>query len=69
MNTLVIPAVKEESLTLDKIVPRWAQLLNRVYNTVFGPINRALAYLEVHSTKQMIAEFEAAEKINAAQKN
>lgn len=47
---------------LNRVVPRWARVLNTVYNYTFAPLDRLVDWVSGIGTRNMIAEFEAAEK-------
>ena len=62
-NKSVFESTDQE--VIDRVVPRWAQTLNWIYEHTFGPLDRLVEYLKGSSTRQFIADFEAAEARNA----
>ena len=48
----------DERASVDRFLPTWQRYLNNVYEFVFEPINRVLAYFEVQGTKRMIDDFD-----------
>jgi hypothetical protein len=48
----------DERSSVDKFLPTWQRYLLNVYEFVFEPINKILAYFERSSTQHMIAEFD-----------
>jgi len=68
MNTASEPVRPlTETEILNNVVPRWARVLNWVYNHTFAPLDKFVDYLRGSSTRQFIAEFEAAEAAQDAQ--
>jgi len=46
---------------INEVVPGYARVLNWLYEHSFGPLDRFVDHLRGASTRQMIADFEAAE--------
>jgi hypothetical protein len=67
-NQIYATLTKEDQANIDKLFsyPRLQRAMNAIYDTVFAPFNRMMAYFESSNTKTMIAEFEASEARRAA---
>jgi hypothetical protein len=48
----------EDLKTVNRCVPVWARALNTVYDAICTPVNKALNYFEVRSTRNFIAAFD-----------
>lgn len=64
-STETIRELTEEEV-LNRMVPRWARVLNVVYEHTFAHFNRFVEWLDGIGTRRMIAEFDAAEERKAA---
>jgi hypothetical protein len=52
---------KTDQEVLNEVVPAYARALNWLYEHSFGPLDRFVDHLRGASTRQMIADFDAAE--------